>query len=179
MVVLVISVRGSLQWFEISPLLKRHTMAFLRIRPKVALTDPDKQSKYHCFAADLHQTALPRADTEANKSIFSQFEQHVQTYMHKKSRLDFVGIIADTEGVLLIVQHSKSDKLYNVRDGVVNMMARLPEEQMDLLKHTFRPLDQVDADRIDRLISVEDLRPIPPKRMPTNLKQLRDTPEEK
>ena len=100
-------------------------MAFLRIRPKVALTEPDKQSKYHCFAADLHQTALPRADTEANKSIFSQFEQHVQTYMHKKSRLDFVGVISDTEGVLLIAQHSKKDTLQNVRPGVINIMAQL------------------------------------------------------
>ena len=153
-------------------------MAFLRIRPKVALTEPDKQSKYHCFAADLHKTAIPRASTEANKSIFSQFEQHVQTYMHKKSRLDFVGIIADTEGVLLIAQHSKRDRLYNVQSGMISMMAQLPTEQLDLLKDTFRPLDQVDADRIDGWISVEDLRPIPPKWMPTNLKELRETPEE-
>ena len=165
---------------------KAHTMAsFLRIRPKVALTEPSKQSKYYCFAADLHQKAIPRANAEANKSIFSQFEQHVQKYMHTKSRLDFVGMIADKEGVLLIAQHSKGDKLFNVRAGMINMMAQLPVEQghllqdtFRLLQDTFRPLDQIDADRIDRWISLEDLRPIPPKRMPTNLTELRNTPQE-
>ena len=177
-VVLLLHVRGSLQRFEISPLLKRHTMAFLRDHPRVALTEPDKQSKYHCFAADLHQTALPNADIEANKAIFNQFEQHVQEYMHKKLRLDFVGAIADTEGLLLIVRHSKMDTLQNVRSGVINMMAQIPTEQMDLLKSTFRAFDQVDANLIETWLSLEDLRPIPPKRMPTNLTELRNTPQE-
>ena len=152
-VIILVPVRGSLQRFEISLLLKRHTMAFLRDRPKVALSEPDKQSKYHCFAADLHQTALPHADIEANMAIFSQFEQHVQKYMHKKLRLDFVGAIADTEGLLLIVRHSKMDTLQNVRSGVINMMAQIPTGQMDLLKNTFRVIDQIDADRIDTWVS--------------------------
>ncbi len=120
-----------------SPLIKKHTMAFLRTRPKVALTEPDKQSKYLCFAADLHPTALSLADIEANLANFNHYELHVQRYTQQKQRLDFVGVIADTEGLLLIIRHSKMDTLQHVRSGVINMMAQIPTEQMDLLNTPF------------------------------------------
>ena len=104
-------------------------MSFLKLRPSMRLMESDKQSKYTCFAADLHKEPVPRDDIDFNTPVFKGFEQHAAKYMrHTTCRLDFVAVVADLEGVMLVVHHSVKDNVYNTRRMILNMFAGLPEK---------------------------------------------------
>ena len=139
-------------------------MAFLKFRPLVNLVDGDGPSKYACFTADLHTVPIPRADVNYNKAFFNDIEKYTGAYMLRATcRLDFVCLVADERGLMLLVHHSTKDNLYNVRRMLLNIFSNIPEEQKKLLQQTCRPMDQIDAERVQEWVDLESLRPIPPK----------------
>ena len=139
-------------------------MAFLKFRPLVNLVDGDGQSKYACFTADLHTVPIPRADVNCNKAFFSDIEKYTGAYMLRATcRLNIVCLVADSNGLMLLVHHSTKDNLYNVRRMLLNIFSNIPEEQKKLLQQTCRPMDQFDAERVQEWVDLESLRPIPPK----------------
>ena len=63
---------------------------------------------------------------------------------------------------MLIAQSAKKQQLCNAKSGLMSMIKNT-EEQTKLLEKTFRHMDQLDAERVQRWVSSEDLRPVPPK----------------
>ena len=146
---------------------KADAMAYLKHRPSVRLTAEDHAngSKFSCFAADLHPQPISREDIEANRRAMATIETCANNYMQQAwCNLAFASVIADDRGVLLVVQHEKKDQMCNVRRVVLSMFKAIPDEQKQLLGRTFRTLDHFDAERVSEWVSLEDLRPIPPKK---------------
>ena len=136
-------------------------MSFLAHRPNVSLVE--SEGKYLTFAADLHLTPIPREHVEHNQPLFEYIEKHAGAYMLRTTcHFDFMGVVADDRGILLIAQSSKKQQLCNAKSGILSMIGNNTEEQKKLLQQTFRPLDQFDADRIQEWVTVESLRPVPP-----------------
>ena len=136
-------------------------MSFLATRPNVTVVA--SEGKYTTFAADLHLTPIPREHVDQNQPIFESIERRAGAYMLRTTcHFDFMGVVADERGIMLIMQSSKKLQLCNAKSGVLSMIGDNTEEQKELLTQTFRPLDQLDADRIQEWVSVESLRPIPP-----------------
>ena len=103
------------------------------------------------FAADLHLKPIPREHIEENDSKCRQLEATVKIYMERITcNVDSAIIVADTEGFVLFVQHKSKGQLSNVRRIVLNMLRKLPKEQLELIRTTFRPMDQIDMERVQR-----------------------------
>ena len=76
--------------------------------------------------------------------------------------LDFMSVVADGRGILLVVHISKKHQACNVKCLILYMFVGITEGQKQLLQQTFRPMDQIDTDLVQVWVDFEGLRPIPP-----------------
>ena len=124
----------------------------------------ESEGKYNTFAADLHLTPTPREHVDHNKPTFEYIEKHTDAYMLRTTcHFDFMGVVADERGILLIARSSKKQQLCNAKSEILNMFVNNTEEQKKLPQQTFRPMDQFDAERVQEWVDLEMLRPVPPK----------------
>lgn len=116
--------------------------------------------KMNMFVADVFQQRPPFEAIEKFSDWSNEACEKMKNVMSRKNcSLDWVSLVIDQQGLLVLVQFMKPVILGNAKTAASSILQCLPDEQRRAVEKSLRPLDEFDKERIASWQTVSDVRP--------------------
>ena len=134
-------------------------MEFLREPLDVSLA-VDVHGEHSSFSAELFSPRPPFEEIKTFQEWAKKLQESIMTSMQRKvCPVKWLAFFIDGEGAWMLAAPKTPMQVNNMRAALKPILRALPTEQLRTIKNTFRPLDQVDRDRIAAWNTVHMVRP--------------------
>lgn len=126
------------------------TMQFIAQPPAMSLA-AEANGAYACFVAEWLNARPPWADMATQRHEAKTAQDLLQAQLARRAAcpIEALGFFMDEAGGILICKMSKAMQTNNARSAVRTILGGFPADLRSGLLKAFRPMDQLDKERVD------------------------------